>query len=209
LFGYSLAARDGEIGSVHDVLFDDSTWTVRYFTVDTGPWKFGRRVLIPPQRVESPRSTERKLPVHLMRSEVESSLDETMDEPVGLQHRAACHLYYGWSVWLDGLGHFDRRQPAPHIGWNLRSARQMRGYSLAARDGTIGYVDDFLLLEESWELKYFVIATKRGWAPKRVLIPPEWIDAVSWTGREVRAAMSRSAVDESPVYDPAMTQSAR
>ena len=197
------------IGRVHDVLFDDSTWTVRYFAVDTGPWTFGRRVLIPPQRIETPRWTERKLPVQMTRSEVESSLDESMDEPVGLQHRSACHLYYGWSVWLDGLGYFDRRQPAPHLGWNLRSARQMRGYTLTARDGTIGDVDDFLLLEGSWDIRYFVIATKRGWSPKRVLIPAGWIDAVSWTGREVRVALSRSAIADSPVYDPAMTKSAR
>ena len=31
-------ARDGDIGRVGDVLFDDQTWTVRYLVVRTGGW---------------------------------------------------------------------------------------------------------------------------------------------------------------------------
>ncbi|HEX7788839.1 MAG TPA: PRC-barrel domain containing protein, partial [Methylomirabilota bacterium] len=34
--GISIAATDGDIGSVRDLYFDDFTWTVRYLVVDTG-----------------------------------------------------------------------------------------------------------------------------------------------------------------------------
>jgi hypothetical protein len=46
--GYSIRATDGEIGSVHDFLFDDEHWTVRYLVADTGDWLSGRLVLISP-----------------------------------------------------------------------------------------------------------------------------------------------------------------
>jgi len=36
LKGYSLSARDGEIGKLEQVYFDDRRWVVRYFLVHTG-----------------------------------------------------------------------------------------------------------------------------------------------------------------------------
>ena len=50
LTGYSIGAKDGDIGSVDDVLFDDKLWTVRYFVADTAKWLPGRRVVISPMR---------------------------------------------------------------------------------------------------------------------------------------------------------------
>ena len=49
LKGTTIAAKDGEIGSVQDLYFDDLTWTVRYLVVDTGTWLPGRQVLISPR----------------------------------------------------------------------------------------------------------------------------------------------------------------
>jgi len=45
---YTLKATDGDIGSVHDVLFDDEFWIARYVVVDTARWLPGRRVLLTP-----------------------------------------------------------------------------------------------------------------------------------------------------------------
>ncbi|GAB4193490.1 MAG: hypothetical protein OHK0022_08450 [Roseiflexaceae bacterium] len=44
LRAYAIRAADGEIGGVHDFLFDDEQWTVRYRVADTGGWLSGRRV---------------------------------------------------------------------------------------------------------------------------------------------------------------------
>ena len=48
LKGYSIAATDGRIGTVSDVLFDDRTWRVRWLVVDAGTWLTGRKILIHP-----------------------------------------------------------------------------------------------------------------------------------------------------------------
>ena len=42
LSGYTLGARDGEIGKVREFYFDDQSWTVRYLVADTGGWLSGR-----------------------------------------------------------------------------------------------------------------------------------------------------------------------
>ena len=46
LKGNTIAARDGSLGSVDEVYFDDEIWGVRYLVVDTGNWLNGHRVLI-------------------------------------------------------------------------------------------------------------------------------------------------------------------
>ena len=39
--GLSIAAADGDIGSVRNLCFDDLTWTIRYLVVDTRPGRRG------------------------------------------------------------------------------------------------------------------------------------------------------------------------
>jgi hypothetical protein len=48
LRGDALRARDGEVGRVDEILFDEEQWTVRYLVVDAGGWLHGRSVLIAP-----------------------------------------------------------------------------------------------------------------------------------------------------------------
>jgi hypothetical protein len=40
LSNYKIEANDGSIGQIHSFLFDDQSWTVRYFVVHTGIWPF-------------------------------------------------------------------------------------------------------------------------------------------------------------------------
>ena len=60
-------------------------------------------------------------------------------------------------------------------GPDLHSARTVAGYCLAARDGDIGHVEDFLLDSEAWVIRY-IIVDARNWLPgKHVLVSPGWI----------------------------------
>ena len=64
LKGCEIAASDGRIGTVKDVLFDDQTWRVRWMVVDTGQWLPGRKVLIHPSAIaplEIPEPSETRL----------------------------------------------------------------------------------------------------------------------------------------------------
>lgn len=49
--GYAIAAVDGDIGHLEDLLIDDDGWIIRHFIVDTRDWLPGRRVLVAPRWV--------------------------------------------------------------------------------------------------------------------------------------------------------------
>ncbi len=46
-YGFSIRALDGALGEVHELLFDDRLWTLRYLVVQLGGWFDGRFVLLP------------------------------------------------------------------------------------------------------------------------------------------------------------------
>lgn len=52
LFDGHIQARDGEIGSISDLLIEDEAWGILYLVVDTGSWLPGKKVLLSPSLVE-------------------------------------------------------------------------------------------------------------------------------------------------------------
>ena len=85
---------------------------------------------------------------------------------------------------------------------HLRSAANVTGYYIEATDGDIGHVEDFIIDDETWEIRYMVVDT-RNWLPgKKVLIAPRWIDRVSWEVSKVYASLSRDAIKKAPEYHP-------
>jgi hypothetical protein len=48
LEGFSVAALDGDVGKIEDASYDPGS---SYIVIDTGPWIFGKRVLIPARAI--------------------------------------------------------------------------------------------------------------------------------------------------------------
>jgi hypothetical protein len=77
--GYGVTARDGEIGSV-----DEATWDVRRgrIVVDTGPWIFGRKVLLPAGVIDGVDPGERTIHVACTKDQIRSApeyVDDNLD----------------------------------------------------------------------------------------------------------------------------------
>jgi len=219
---FALAARDGEIGKVKELYFDDQSWAVRYVVVDTGGWLTGRKVLIAPRSFGSIDEESKLIAVHLTKEQIENSPPIEADKPVSRQHEEEWHRYYGYpGYWLapeaiafggmpavapwpvenvaQGVGGPSTREPGdPH----LRSTSEVAGYSIHATDGDIGHVDDFILDEDGWSIRYLVIS--RSWWPgKKVVLSPEWIERVSWEERKVFVPLTRDAIKDAPEWaDP-------
>ena len=71
--GYYVAATDGDIGHVEDLLIEDASWTIRHLVIDTRNWLPGRKVLIGPDRLRSVDWGGRQILLDLTRREVEAS----------------------------------------------------------------------------------------------------------------------------------------
>jgi uncharacterized protein YrrD len=221
LRGYKIQATDGEIGHVEDFLFDDATWKIRYFVVDTGPWLFGREVLISPEAVGEPSWDAEVLPVSLTKEEVENSPDVDLDLPVSRQNEEALFAYYGWqNYWMTlpigtRAGVPATPPPAPVTpdealranteagDPHLRSVDEVVGYDVEARDGDVGSVDDFIVDDETWALRYMVITTGNWLAGREVLVSPRWVEDIDWETSDVEVALSQRDIKESPAYEAA------
>ena len=83
---------------------------------------------------------------------------------------------------------------------HLRSTQYVSGHHIQATDGEIGHVDDFIIDDETWAIRYLVIDTRNWWPGKKVLVSPQWIERVSWSESKVFTRLSREAIKQSPEY---------
>jgi hypothetical protein len=219
LKGYVLDATDGEIGRCKDFLFDDEHWTVRWMVADTGKWIPDRQVLISPLSLGDPNWGSGRFPVSLTREQIENAPALSEDEPVSRQHEATMFQYYGYPYYWVGnalwgpeatpaklQARVEEATMAPHTeprgDPHLRSVREVAGYHIAATDGEIGHVEDFILDDETWTLRYMVVDT-RNWLPgRKVLVSPPWVEELDWAEGKAVVAMSQEQVRNSPEYDP-------
>ncbi|CAN5604752.1 PRC-barrel domain-containing protein [soil metagenome] len=103
LYGFSLAASDGSIGEVRDCYFDDQSWTIRFFVVETGVWLGGRKVLISPLALHGLDWEAKSLSASMTRKQVENSPDVDTSKPVSRQHEVEQFGYYGYPFyWGEG-----------------------------------------------------------------------------------------------------------
>ena len=94
--GYAVQATDGDIGKIDDFFFDETEWRIRYLLVDTGPWIFGKEVLISPEWVENVSWTERDVQVKVMREQVKDSPEYNPQRTVDREHETMLYTYYGY-----------------------------------------------------------------------------------------------------------------
>lgn len=219
LHGSKLLAKDGSIGKVAEFYFDDKHWAIRYLVADTGGWLTGRKVLISPYALESVDRESLAVSINLTKEQIENSPALESDKPVSLQFEESYYGYFGWPMywfgyypWGESSLAVTRRMnatgPAPRIQaekWDhhLRSTHAVSGYQLHAADGDAGQITDFILDDESWEIRYLVVETG-GWLNgRKVLVSPHWINDVSWGQSKVFTSFSMEEIRKSPEYSEA------
>jgi hypothetical protein len=216
LTGYKLECINGEIGTVKEFYFDDKHWTIRYLVVDTGSWLESRKVLISPYALVRVMKEEQRITVSLTKKQIEDSPSLDSDKPVSRQFEESYYGFYGWPIYSGGpymWGAYpyivrDRAKWKECIKaekpWdpNLRSTFDVSGHYIQAADGEIGHVEDFIIDDEYWTIRYLIVNTKNWWPGKKVLISPQWIDNISWGESKVFVNLTREIIRLSPEYNP-------
>jgi hypothetical protein len=226
LKGYTVEANDGPMGTVADLLFDDRTWKIRWLVVDTGTWLTGRKVLVHPSAIGQVDYERQEVTACLTRAQVKSSPDIRQDEPVSQQAQSRVYDHYGWDpVWggsIFGAGAMSQAfYPWPNGDEvtareaagvdstidegdpDLRSIAAVKGYRIHAGDGAIGHVENMLIDDASWDIRYLIIDTRNWWPGQHVLISPHAVKAISWTDRRITLDVTRGQVKTSPAWNPA------
>lgn len=83
----------------------------------------------------------------------------------------------------------------------LWKASAIEGYSIAATDGPIGTITDFLFDDTSWQIRWVVVDTGKWLSSRRVLLPPSAMGHVNATGREFSVRLTMQQVKDSPDID--------
>jgi uncharacterized protein YrrD len=220
VFRYAIGAADGDLGELQDAYFDDASWTVRHFVVDTGRWLPGRRVLLSPHAVTSIDAATERIATTLTRQQIRDAPGVDAARPVSRQKETELaryfgHPYYWTGPYRWGLSPYPYATVSPpprpsemaerdaervDDDAHLRSVREVRGYGLTATDGALGHVVDMLVDEASWALRYFVVDPRSWWPGPHVVIPIDWITDVSWGEQTVRLDVTREAVRNAPQY---------
>lgn len=86
--------------------------------------------------------------------------------------------------------------------WNphLRSTHAITGHHIQANDGEIGHVEDFIIDDETWAIRYMVVNTSNWWMGKKILVSPQWIERADWGKSKVFVNLSRETIELSPEY---------
>ena len=221
LNNYKLNSLDGEIGKVKDLYFEDQYWTIRYLIANTGNWLTGRQVLLSPKSLLSNNQKEEYININLTKSQIESSPSLESDKPVSMQYQEKLYGYlalpmYGMGMGMEmgGVGAtipyipiendieklkaFTKEQNEwdPH----LRSIHNVRGYDIQGKDDKIGHLEDIIIDDETWEIRYLIIDTQ-NWLPgKKILLAPQWIESVSWDESKLSVNFLCEDIKQSPEY---------
>lgn len=207
-----LQAIDGEIGPLDDLFFDDFEWKVRYLVANTGNWLSGRRILLSPLAMTGAPDANSHIHMNLTTRQIEHSPRVDEAKPVSRQQEIDLHTYYGWNYYGfgPGVGGMYSGAPAgrpeqddgthaedPH----LRSAEEVAGYRISATDEELGHVEDFIVDDTTWQIRYMVVDTAPLWFGKKVLLSPLWIQQVDWSNRRVKVSLPAAEIKEAPEWD--------
>jgi hypothetical protein len=218
LMGFRLDLADGHMGAVYDFFIDDTLWNIRYVVARTGPWLFGRKVLIAPSALGKADAEKHALQVNHTKEQIKNSPGVDTEKPVSRQHEIDLHRHYQWIPYWAPHGAMEpavigspvppeEEEDAPSAlergDPHLRSVREMMRYSLRAEDGeTVADIFDFIVDDEDWTISD--VAIDRGLAayPKLALIPSNRIVRVDWNDRSLFTTLTSDEVEQRPIYDP-------
>ena len=85
----------------------------------------------------------------------------------------------------------------------LHKLSKVRGFHIHAMDGEIGHVDDFLLDESTWGLRYMVVDTANWIGGRRVLLSPQVVAGVDVEHQRMDVALTRDQIERSKSIDSA------
>jgi hypothetical protein len=219
---YTVTVADGDVGDARNFLIDDERWAIRYLILETSGLFDGHQVLISPVSFREVDWATRRFHLALTKAKVNNSPSVDTEKPVSRQHENDYFRYYGYAPYwgysgLWGIGdypgllatelwHETAVEHSTESGdIHLRSAAELRGYHVQGLDEAVGHIEDFIVDDATWEVRYLVIDTSDWWFGKKVLVAPRWTKRISWEDRTVYVDLSRDAVKKSPQWDASET----
>jgi uncharacterized protein YrrD len=81
---------------------------------------------------------------------------------------------------------------------HLDSVNETTGFHIHARNGEIGHVDDFLIGEESWRIRYLLVDTSNWIGGKSVIVSSDTLERVDKEDSRLYVAADRDTIKNAP-----------
>lgn len=194
--GFKLDASDGELGKVKEFLIDDLVWRVRYLIADTGRWIPGRLVLISPTSLGVADEKSKTITVNLAKDTIKKSPSIVTDRPVSRQNEIMLADYYGWPTYWEKVTRESAGDPT------LRSSKEIIGYDVVALDSPAGKIDNIIIDDLSWDVRYMIVDTKKIGQGRKVLIALEWVTLIDEKEKKILVDVPQDMINDAPIYSP-------
>ena len=98
--GYSVEALDGSIGKIDEATYDAGS---AYIVVDTGPWIFGKKVMLPAGVISRADHDEEKVFVNRTKDQIKDApeFDESLTADESYRTRLGSYYGHGGSGYRD------------------------------------------------------------------------------------------------------------
>lgn len=216
---YAIKTIDEAEGNVKDILFDEVEWIVRYVETDFGIELSGTRKLIPRVFFKNPNWDEQHFPVKLTKFDLKDCPDIALHLPISRIYEQKVYEHfkedeYWLQSYITPFGIPAITHPIPSMGvsermiderklkTHLRSFQEIKGYEVHALDGNIGQINNIIIDDKDWSIRYAVIDTS-SWLPwsKNVLIGVNWMDEISYTSKQIKINLDVETIKSAPEFD--------
>lgn len=190
LCGIEVKTLDGQGGKVTDFLIDEDEQKVQFLQIDKGGLFDDDPVLIPHKFLGSADEDETTVGVDLEKKDF--ALCPVPDDfmPVAKLYKqevakhqnlatASRRAFFGniVPVGITTPAVSGKIVDENEIDSNLRSFNEIQGYHLNTTDGNYGFINDVLVDDQTWKVKYYIIRSSK-WNPFATdfVIPKEHIN---------------------------------
>jgi hypothetical protein len=90
---------------------------------------------------------------------------------------------------------------SPEASGELDSVKKTSGYHIHARNGEIGHVDDFLIGEDSWRIRYLLVDTSNWIGGRSVIVSSEAVERVDKPDQRLYVAADRDTIANAPALE--------
>jgi hypothetical protein len=215
LTGGKVLVGNQTIGAVGDLFFDNRDWTVRFILLRVGSWFRQKSILITPDQINS---------IEWMKTGAFITVNQDVIEknPRIDQDRFAL---YQWPYYWTGAGVLGIASTSDISKWgitpdskfklipkrsslekrkaiNIQSVNGTLDYHIKTRDTDVGYLEDFIVSDEDWKIRYLVVDTQLLLPERLILLSSEWVQSISWDHLIVHFDIPEEQLINSPVYSP-------
>lgn len=95
---------------------------------------------------------------------------------------------------------FGRSEEDIQYSQELRSALEFRGYRIQTTNADNSAIDDLIIDDSNWSIRYLVVNLHNSQENERVLLTLNWIEQIDWASSRIFVSLSQEQLQKAPRF---------